>query len=143
MKETQQSVNEAGYVGLVWWIPNQFWEVAAERAGMSPETAKERYAPLRKYTLIVVAVGKAGIANIDYISEPVIRDATTLRDSDGTVYRPVQKVSGDADGLLALMKVMFGKTMGPLGQNIQMLFFPATNRWPSPSQILYRPAASQ
>jgi hypothetical protein len=131
MKETQQSVNEPGYVGLVWWIPTQFWELTSGRTGMSEEM-KERYAFLRKYTLVAVVVGKLGIGNIDYVSEPVVRDATGLRDSDGIVYQPVQKLSGDADGLLAIMKVVFGKTMGPMGQNIQVLFFPATNTMARP-----------
>ena len=53
MKETQQSVNEPGYIALVWWIPTQIWELSAERAGMSEEKAKERFAPLRKYTIVV------------------------------------------------------------------------------------------
>jgi len=132
IKETQQTVNEPGYFALVWWIPTQYWEIASGQAGMSEEKAKERYAPLRKYTLVAVVVGKIGIANIDYISEPVVRDATTLRDSNGTVYQPVQKLSGDAEGLLAILKAVFGKTMGPMGQNMQMLFFPATNTMAKP-----------
>jgi hypothetical protein len=42
----------------------QFWEKSAERAGISAEKAQERYAPLRKYTVILAGVGKIGIANI-------------------------------------------------------------------------------
>lgn len=132
IKETQQSVNEPGYIAIVWWIPTQYWELALERAGMSEEKAKASYAPLRKYTIVAVVVGKIGIGNVNYISEPEIRDATTLRDSDGTVYQPVQKLSGDAEGLLAIMKPVFGNLMGPLGQNFQILFFPATKRMGKP-----------
>src|SRR5215467_6960566 len=68
IKETQQTLNEPGYIALVWWIPTQYWEITAERAGMSEEKARQRYAPLRKYTLVAVVVGKIGIGNIDYIS---------------------------------------------------------------------------
>jgi hypothetical protein len=132
MQETQQHVNEAGYLGLIWWIPTQYWALASERAGMSEEKAKERYAALQKYTVFAVVVGKLGIGNIDYISEPEVRDATSLRDSDGTVYQPVQKLSGDAEGLLAIMKAVFGNTMGPMGRNVQMLFFPSTNKMAKP-----------
>ena len=32
LKETQQTLNESGYFGLVWWIPTQYWELALERA---------------------------------------------------------------------------------------------------------------
>jgi len=132
IKETQQSVNEPGYLSLVWWIPTQFWELSAERSGTSEENAKERFASLRKYTIVAVVVGKVGIGNINYISQPEVRDATTLRDSDGTVYQPLQKLSGDAEGLLAMMKPVFGNIMGPMGQNMQFLFFSATNRMAKP-----------
>src|SRR5215472_1732996 len=131
-KETQQMVNHPGYVGLVWWIPTQYWERASVLAGGSEEKAKEQYAPLRRYTVVAVAVGKLGIGNVNYVSGPEVRDATTLQDSDGTVYQPVQKLSGDAEGLVAVMKAVFGNTMGPLGQNLQMLFFPATNKMAKP-----------
>jgi hypothetical protein len=132
IKETQQSVNEPGFIGLVWWIPTQYWEISAERSGTPEEKAKERFAPLRKYTLIVVVVGKIGIGNINYISEPEIRDATTLHDSEGNVYQPVQQLSGDAQGLVTIIKPLFGNMMGQMGQNIQMLFFPATNKMAKP-----------
>ena len=131
-KETQQLVSHPGYVGFVWWIPTQYWERASGLGGMSEEKAKEQYAPLRRYTVVAVAVGKLGIGNVNYVSGPEVRDATTLQDSDGTVYQPVQKLSGDAEGLVAVMKAVFGNTMGPLGQNIQILFFPATNKMAKP-----------
>jgi hypothetical protein len=130
--ETQHLLNVPGYFGMVWWIPTQYWELVSERAGMSEEKSKERFAALRKYTVVVVVVGKTGIGNINYISEPEVRDATTLRDSDGTVYQSVQKLSGDAEGLLAVMKAVFPKIMGTMGQNMQILFFPATNKMAKP-----------
>src|SRR5215471_4645868 len=61
VKETQLAVNEPGYVGVVWWFPTRYWELASERAGMSEEKAKERYSPLQRYTVIAVVVGKIGI----------------------------------------------------------------------------------
>ena len=103
-----------------------------ERSGVSEEKAKERYAPLKKYTVVAIAVGKIGIGNINYISEPEIRDGTTLRDADGNLYQPVQKLSGDAQGLVSIMKTLFSNMMGPMGQNIQMLFFPAVNKMAKP-----------
>ena len=40
--ETQQSVNTAGYAGLIWWIPTRYWEISLERAGFAPEKAEQR-----------------------------------------------------------------------------------------------------
>jgi hypothetical protein len=132
VKETQQSPNQPGYAGLVWWIPSEFWVIASERSGVSEDKATERYAPLKKYTVVAIAVGKIGIGNINWISEPEIRDATTLRDSEGNVYQPVQKLSGDAEGLVSVLKAVFGNMLGSMGQNIQVLFFPATNKMAKP-----------
>jgi hypothetical protein len=132
MKETQQTPNESGYAGIVWWIPTEFWEISLERNGMSEQKAKERYAPLGKYTVVAVVIGKIGIGNINWISEPEIRDATTLRDSDGNVYQPVQKLSGDAEGLVSVLKPVFANMLGNMGQNIEILFFPATNKMAKP-----------
>jgi hypothetical protein len=132
VKETQQTVSESGVYGLVWWIPTEYWVVSLERAGMSEEKAKQRYAALRKYTVVAVAVGKIGIGNINYFPETDIRDNLLLRDSEGNSYHPVQKVSGDAEGLASIMKPVFANLLGPMGQNIQLLFFPAANKMSEP-----------
>ncbi|MFL6302518.1 MAG: hypothetical protein ACJ72H_03170 [Candidatus Sulfotelmatobacter sp.] len=132
LKETQQSANEAGYAGLVWWIPTEYWEISSERSGVPEEKATQRYAPLRKYTVVAVAVGKIGIGNINWVSESDIRDNVRLRDADGNTYPPVQKLSGDAEGLVAVLKAVFGNTLGAMGQNIQLLFFSASNKMAKP-----------
>jgi hypothetical protein len=132
IKETQQSPNEAGYAGLVWWIPTEFWEISLERNGMSREKAKQRYAPLRKYTVVAVALGKIGIGNVNWISGPEIRDNLVLRDSGMNTYQAVQKLSGDAEGLASVIKPVFANILGPMGQNIQLLFFPATDKMAKP-----------
>jgi len=132
LHETQQSPNEAGYAGVVWWIPTEFWEISLERNGMSQEKAAQTYAPLRKYTVVAVAMGKVVIGNINWISEAEIRVSTTLHDSSGNIYQPVQKLSGDAEGLVSVLKTVFGNMLGTMGQNIQLLFFPGTDKMARP-----------
>jgi hypothetical protein len=132
VKETQQSANEPGYIAMVWWMPTEYWEIATEGNGVSVEKAKERFAPLRRYTVLAVVVGKIGIGNVNYIPEAEIRDATTLRDADGNVYQPLQKLTGDAEGLASIIKPVFSNMMGQMGQNIQLLFFAGTNKMAKP-----------
>lgn len=139
LHETQQSTNEPGYAGLVWWIPTEFWEISAERNGLSEEKSKERYAALGKYAVVAVALGKIGIGNINWISEPEIRDNTSLRDAQGNSYQAVQKLSGDAEGLVAVLKPAFGNMLGAMGQNIQLLFFAGTDKMGNP---IFDPRAS-
>jgi hypothetical protein len=132
VREIQQTPSEVGYTGLVWWIPTEYWEISGQRSGLREDKAKERFAPLRKYTVVAVALGKVGLGTIDWISEPEIRSNVTLRDSEGNAYQPVQKLSGDAEGLAAILKPVFSNILGSMGQNIQLLFFAATNKMAKP-----------
>jgi|SRR5579872_442899 len=132
VRETQQEPNEAGYAGIVWWIPTRFWELSLERSGFSADAAQQRYQPLQKYTVVAVALGKIGLGNINWISEPEIRENVILRDSEGNIYRPVQKLSGDAEGLVSVIKPVFANILGSMGQNVQLLFFAGTNKMAKP-----------
>ena len=132
VKETQQTPNEPGYAGLIWWIPTDYWVISAQRSGLAEDKAKQRFAPLEKYTIVAVAVGKIGIGNIDWVPEPTIRENVVLRDSDGNTYQPVQKLTGDAEGLATIIKPIFANILGPMGQNIQLLFFAGSNKMAKP-----------
>lgn len=139
IRETQQSPSEPGYAGLVWWIPTEYWEISSQRNGTTEKRAKEEFAPLRKYTVVAVALGKIGVGNINWISEPEIRSSVFLRDSEGNTYPAVQKLTGDAEGLAAMLKPVFGNILGTMGQNIQLMFFPASNKM---SKLIADPSAS-
>jgi hypothetical protein len=132
VRETQQSINEKGYVGLVWWIPTEYWEISSERSGVSEQNAKLRFEPLRKYTIVAVSIGKMGIGNVNWIAEPEIRETISLRDSEGNAYPPLQKLSGDAEGLVSLLRPVFANLLGAMGQNIQLFFFSGTNKMAKP-----------
>jgi hypothetical protein len=128
VKETQQSPNQPGYVGIVWWIPTEYWVISAERGGMSEERAQQRYLPLKKYTVVAVAIGKIGIGTVNWLPETQIRDNVLLRDSLGNSYPAVQKLDGDAEGLAGILKPVFANILGKMGENILLLFFPASNK---------------
>ena len=132
VREIQQTTREPGYLGILMWTPVEFWEKSAERAGTSAEKAQERYGPLRKYTVVLVGIGKVGIGNIIWMSEPEIRSSLKLRDSAGNDYEPVQKVSGDAEGLASIIKPVLANILGTMGQNLQIYFFPGTDKMAKP-----------
>lgn len=125
VKETQKSVGGKDSAGLVWWLPTEFWEQSAIQQGSTPEQAKTSFAPLREYTMIIVAVGKVGIGNINWYSENEVRSNTSLRDADGHTYQPLTEISSDAKGIASIVKPVLSNILGPTGQNLQVLFFPA------------------
>jgi hypothetical protein len=125
IKETQLSVGGKDTAGLVWWLPTEFWEQSAIQQGSSPEQARTTFGPMRAYTMVIVAVGKVGLGNINWHSESEIRSNTTLRDSDGQAYQPLKEISPDAQGIASIVKPVLANILGPTGQNLQILFFPA------------------
>jgi hypothetical protein len=132
IKELQQTTREPGTLGLLMWTPVEYWEKSAEGAGTPSAKAQERFASLRKYTVIIAAVGKLGIGNINWISESEVRSNLKLRDAAGNDYEPLQKVSGDAEGLATLIKPILANMMGTMGQNVQIYFFPGTDKMAKP-----------
>jgi len=132
VKELGQSTREPGYAGFLMWMPAEFWQKAMERAGISAEKAQEKMAPLRKYTMIVAGVGKLGIGNINWISEPEVRSNLKLRDAAGNDYESIQEVSGDAKGLASVFKPMLANMLGTMGQNMEIYFFPGTDKMARP-----------
>lgn len=125
IKETQLTVGGKDLTGLVWWLPTEFWEQSSIQQGSTPEQARTTFAPMREYTMIIVAVGKIGIGNVNWRSESDIRSNTTLQDADGQSYQPLREISPDAQGIASIVKPVLANILGPTGQNLQILFFPA------------------
>jgi hypothetical protein len=124
-KETQKSVGGNGITGLVWWIPTEFWEESAIQEGTSPEKARQIFAPMSEYTTVLIAVGKIGIGNIKWYSESELRLNTTLRDFEGTSYKPLTEISSDAKGISSVVKPVLTNILGQMGENLQIMFFPS------------------
>jgi hypothetical protein len=124
-KETQKSVGGSGATGLIWWIPTEFWEESAIQEGTTPEKARQTFAPMREYTTVLIAVGKIGIGNINWYSESELRSNTTLHDFEGATYKPLTEISADAKDIASVVKPVLTNILGPMGQNLQIMFFPA------------------
>lgn len=125
IKETQQTDNRNGKLGVFWWAPTEYFEQAAISSGASPGQARRSFAALQSYTLIIVAVGEIGFGNIDWLPEEKVRGNILLRDASGNIYKPLDKVSADAQGFADLMKPMMKNMLGPMGDGIHYLFFPS------------------
>jgi len=128
IKETQLTIGGKDTTGFVWWLPAEFWEQSTIEQGSTPEQARNSFAALRDYTMVIIAVGKVGIGNINWRSENEIRSGTSLRDSDGQSYSPLREISGDAQGIASIVRPVLTNILGPMGQNLQILFFPAKTK---------------
>lgn len=127
IRETQKQLGGKQLAGLVWWVPAEFWEQSAIEQGSSPQKARETFAALRQYTVVIVLAGRIGLGNINWFSQNEILSGTSLRDGDGQLYKPITDISPDAQGLSSIIKPVMANILGPAGQSLQILFFASKN----------------
>jgi hypothetical protein len=129
IRETQLGVNANHYVGLVWWIPFEFWMDAGVKRGTPPEKTRETLKALQEYTVVGAFLAKVSdLGSFDYLTPADLQKKTFLRDADGQEYAAITEVSGDAKNLADLMKPMLANAMGRAGENFAMMFFPAKSK---------------
>lgn len=131
MGELQQFSRQKGEMGLVWWLPAEFWRVSMAQNPISTEAQIEQVVThLRRYVITIVVSGRPGpFGALTYKFEPDIRASIQLRDSEGTLYRPISEDNIDADTkiFLSSMSGPFAKMLGPLGRNMHFFLFPSKN----------------
>jgi hypothetical protein len=131
VQETQKMSDKSGEMTLIWWIPEEFWRASFEQdPNMTAAQTEEFIKVLRPYMLIVAVDGNIGtFGGVTYKSETTIRGSIQVIDSQGTHYRPLSNENIDANtkNFLAMMKPVFVNMLGPIGQNMHFLLFPARN----------------
>lgn len=128
-REVQLGVREKDYVGLVWWIPFEFWEVAGSKRGIPAESTAKNMSALKDYTTVASFIAKvSGMGSFTFVPTEEMHKKIVLRDSLGNEYPSVAEPSQDAKNLAAMMKPLLGAAMGKAGENFDMLFFPARGK---------------
>lgn len=132
LAETQKMSDEVDEMTLVWWAPEEFWQISfAQDPTVTEAEAEEFVEVLRPYTLIVAADGTIGqFGGVTYKSEADIRAGIQIRDNQGTPYRPLSedKIDADAKNLLSMMKPVLVNIIGPMGQNMYFFLFPSKTK---------------
>lgn len=125
VKETQQLDQRNNKVGMFWWMPVEYWEQSAMSSGMSAEQARESFAPLREYSLVIVAVGNIGLGSVNWKPDAEVRKNIVLRDHAGNTYKPFEKISSEAQGMADVFKPALKNIVGPMADGFNLYFFPA------------------
>jgi len=126
LRETQLTVGEPDYAGLVWWIPFEFWQESAAKNGMSREQSGYQFRALKDYTIVGVFVAKiSALGAFDFVHAEGLQKSIVLRDASGKEYGVVKEPAQDAKNLAAIMKPILSSAMGKAGENFELLFFPA------------------
>jgi hypothetical protein len=129
IQETQKMILNPDEMTMVWWIPEEFWQVSFEQNPNIAKAEAELYMDyLRPYTLIVVAHGKVGsFGRIIYKTETQLRNSIRMIDNQGISYRPVEdeKIKYGAKYFLSMMKPVFENMLGSMGPNMHFFLFPS------------------
>lgn len=132
VRETQKMSRKSDEITMVWWIPETFWSASfAQTQGKSSADVEALLKIFRSYTIIVVVDGKMGaFGGISYKSEDLLRTSTRLVDSQGNSYVPrtENEIDADVKNLLRLLKPVFSNVLGPLGDNMHFMLFPAKGK---------------
>jgi len=127
IRDTQKDTPNPNEMTLVWWVPNEYWEVSFRDApDMTPEFAKKFVAAVDSYTIIAAIDGRIGtLGSIKYKSEAEIRSSISVVDGGGQTYYPIaaSAIDGDAKNLVDAMKPILANAMGPMGQNMNFYLF--------------------
>jgi hypothetical protein len=114
---------------FVWWIPEEFWQVSFSQDPTVTEAQTQEFIRvLRPYTVIVVVDGKVGaFGGVTYKPEADIRANIQIKDSQETRYQPLSedKIDADTKSFLSMMKPVLVNMLGPMGQNMHFVIFPA------------------
>ena len=131
IEETQMMSEGADDMTLVWWMPNEFWQVSfAQEPSISAADAQKSLDILKNYTIVMLVDGTIGtFGGVTYKSETYLRNNTTIIDKSGNIYVPLTGAAIDADiqSLLSAMKPIFANMLGPMGENMHFLIFPGND----------------
>jgi len=125
MDETQKSDLRENLIGIFLWVPTDYWIASAGTKGISAAQAEKTFGALRDYTMFVVGAGSTSINTINWNPEENIRKNVVLRDRAGTTYKPLEKVSANAEAISTVIKPIFKNILGPMAEGLHILYFPA------------------
>lgn len=110
----------------VWWVPTEYWQ--ADMQDVSAREAEEFRDVLDDYTMLVVIDGDIGVfGGTTFVPPGQLRGMVTLHDEAGGRYEPLaeEDIDGNALILLSMLRPMFVGMLGPMGENMALLMFPA------------------
>ncbi|MCC7249957.1 MAG: hypothetical protein IT473_15140 [Lysobacter sp.] len=127
--DTQRVSSPGNQLNLVWWIPPEFWAASATQSGETDAKKIDEVARLfSKYTIVAVVKGEMGVVTMgDFMGEDQVRDIARVIDSKGRKLEPVptKKLEPDLVILLGILKPILKSMIGPAGENMHFLAFPA------------------
>ena len=126
LDETQQGAEPTDGINLVWYVPNEYWDVVlAQDSGVSDEERTETLRVLEDHFVLAVVRADIGMfGSMQFHDEvSVFKSFTaTAIDAQGTRRKleRAESLSDEAELLMQSIKPALAQAMGPLGENFHM-----------------------
>jgi hypothetical protein len=129
--ETQSEFKNNDAIGIVWWIPTEFWELSFKNdPSIGENEAQAMIDIIRNYMLIAVVKGEMGIfGGVTYESQKDLAESLVITSVDGDIRKPLKEnqISPDLTNLLSMLKPVFSNMMGNFGENFHFFVFDSKN----------------
>ncbi len=126
--ETQRMSEEASYMTMVWWIPQEFWEASlADNPRVTPSQRADLLSALEDLQIVALLRGKLGIGGITDVLPLDDLIAHARFEFNGKALEPLEaeKISVGAQTVLATLKPLVGGMLGQFGKGIQFVVYPS------------------
>jgi hypothetical protein len=129
--ETMIQYQAGDRITLAWWVPEEFWKAAfVTEELMDPQGMEDFLGVVRPYVVVGALESTLGPTGPDsYVDAETLRASAVLRDSSGVEYAPLdaEAIGQDAILLAAVMKPAVEDLLGPVGEHMEFLYFPAAS----------------
>jgi hypothetical protein len=128
IQETQQSSNESQQLTLVWWIPEEFWDLSlAGNANVPAAAADQIRTAFRDYQVFALLRARTGIAGLSEVSTraDLLNNARLEIGGKTIAALDPDKVPPGVQTMLGAMRPMLANMLGQLGQSMELVVYPA------------------
>jgi hypothetical protein len=128
VRETQRFSNVAQQLTMVWWIPQEFWELSMSGSpDATPEGRAQVIATLEDYQIVALLRAKAGIGTITDVQPRTNLLNNAWFEIGGKVIEPVapEAITPGAQVMLGALKPALAGVLGTFGHSIELVIYPA------------------
>lgn len=133
LTDIQKTHGDQEELYLLLWLPLEYWSSSFARAGESGESksTREMLELLSEYTIFAAVKGNpSAFGRSTYADESELRRMIRITDTAGESYQPLEpeQIDKDMRTLLQMLRPIFAKMAGSVGENAHFILFPGKNR---------------
>jgi hypothetical protein len=128
VRETQVSTTTDGQITMIWWMPNQFWDLSLKGNPAVPAAAREQLlATLSDYMLVAVLRANAGASGLGDVrpKDELLKNLRVEVNGKRIEPMPPDQVAPAAQIMLSQLKPVMASVIGQVGQSMEFVVYPS------------------